>query len=215
MLLTMKARYALRALTALARHKASGPMLTVDIARIENIPRRFLGGIMLELRQHSLFVSRRGRGGGYTLKRTPEEITVAAVLTMIDGPLTSEPCVGPIFRASCKDCPNGRTCGARLVLDRIYAATRATLERTTIAELAQRASELAILDSPTPSQSSLTTAPQVLPESFARPAHDEKPDRWNFRMYARISRFAKPATKHNEAFRVSKNFQLPKLVLTW
>jgi len=150
--LTMKARYAIRALTALARHEAVGPMMTIDIARIENIPYRFLSGILVELRQHELLVSRRGRGGGYALRQPPEKITVAAVLTAIDGPIASEPCVSNGIRHSCKDCPSFEACGARLVLDRVYTATRAALERTTIAELAQQVPVLAEVDRCRPSQ---------------------------------------------------------------
>jgi Rrf2 family protein len=145
-MLTMKARYAIRALTALARSATTAPLMTHDIARRENIPPRFLGGILLELRQHDLLVSRRGRGGGYTLRRAPDDITVAAVVNAVDGPLGSEPCVSPDVRRSCAECPNFHGCGPRLVLDRIYSATISALERTTIGELARRADALANLD---------------------------------------------------------------------
>jgi Rrf2 family protein len=169
MLLTMKARYAIRALTALARHNESRPMLTLDIARIENIPRRFLSGIMLELRRHSLLVSRRGRHGGYVLKRPPEEITIATVLSVVGNPIASEPCVRPVSRDSCKDCPESRICGARLVLERICAATRSTLERTTIAELARRATELTELESTRPKHFSPQTSLPHSPSTLSSP----------------------------------------------
>jgi Rrf2 family protein len=144
----MKARYAIRALTALARHSSEGSLTTSDIAQAENIPARFLGAIMLDLRQHGFVISRRGRGGGYSLRQSADEITVAAVLTVIDGPLASVPCVGPTIRHSCNDCPSVRTCGPRLVLDRVDAATRAALERTTIGELATRTASRSDLEAP-------------------------------------------------------------------
>jgi Rrf2 family protein len=135
-MLTMKSRYAIRALTALAAFPAGELVLTRDVAKNEDIPQRFLEGIFLELRQHGILNSRKGRGGGYSLSLHPRDITVAAVVTALDGPIASEPCVNPQVRRSCRECENYADCGIRVVLERVYSGVVQTLEAVTIAELA-------------------------------------------------------------------------------
>src|SRR5512133_1187584 len=105
-MLTMKTRYALKALIVLARHANEPFMLTTDIARAQGIPQRFLEGILLELKRHGLLFSRRGRGGGYSLRIEPSAITVEAVMCALERPLDIEPCNPGSDRSQCNDCSN-------------------------------------------------------------------------------------------------------------
>jgi hypothetical protein len=67
-MLTMKTKYALKALALLATVDQAEPMLISDIAEREGIPKKFLELILRELKQHGILDSRKGRGGGYLLR---------------------------------------------------------------------------------------------------------------------------------------------------
>ena len=64
-MLTMKTKYALKALSVLAANDSQEPMLIADIAEREDIPKKFLELILRELKQHGILESKKGRGGGY------------------------------------------------------------------------------------------------------------------------------------------------------
>ena len=62
-MLAQKSKYGLRALIVLAKEYGQGPVLISDIAHRERIPRKFLEIILLELRNHGILGSKKGRGG--------------------------------------------------------------------------------------------------------------------------------------------------------
>ncbi|MCK2214136.1 Rrf2 family transcriptional regulator [Actinomadura sp. ATCC 31491] len=76
--------YALRAVSELAA-APPGPVPAERIAAAQNIPRRFLDNILLQLRRAGLIHSLRGPEGGYWLARPPEEITLADVVLVVEG----------------------------------------------------------------------------------------------------------------------------------
>jgi Rrf2 family protein len=96
MRLSAKSDYALRAMAELGAHadahagSADGrAMKAEDIASSQDIPLRFLLGILNELRHARLVTSQRGIQGGYSLARPASEINLADVIRAIDGPLVS------------------------------------------------------------------------------------------------------------------------------
>ena len=62
----------------LAQEAGRGPVLISELADREAIPKKFLEAILLELKRHGVVQSRKGKGGGYFLRRTPAEITFGA-----------------------------------------------------------------------------------------------------------------------------------------
>jgi Rrf2 family protein len=94
--------------------------------------------ILRELRQHGILESRKGRGGGYSLRSKPETITLAAIIRVLDGPLAPVPCLSRTAYRRCDGCVEESTCGVRLVLKELYAATTNILETTTIADIVAR-----------------------------------------------------------------------------
>ena len=84
-MISQKAKYALRALVALAR--AGESMMIGEIAAQERIPRKFLEQILLELKRHGIVMSKRGKLGGYELLMPADQITFGQVLRILDGPL--------------------------------------------------------------------------------------------------------------------------------
>jgi Rrf2 family protein len=83
-----KVDYALRALSELANAHPE-PMKAEAIARAQSIPPKFLENILLELRHAGIVLSQRGADGGYRLGRPAEEISLAEVIRVVDGPLAN------------------------------------------------------------------------------------------------------------------------------
>jgi Rrf2 family protein len=83
-----KVDYALRALSELANAHPD-PMKAEAIARAQSIPPKFLENILLELRHAGIVLSQRGAEGGYRLGRPAEEISLAEVIRVVDGPLAN------------------------------------------------------------------------------------------------------------------------------
>jgi Rrf2 family protein len=137
-MITMKTKYALKALGFLAAAPPGKPVLIAEIAEREGIPRKFLELILSELRQHGFLRSRQGRGGGYLLAREPADITLAAVIRVLDGPIAPVPCLSQTAYQRCDGCQDEHTCGVRLILKDLYEASLNVLENTTLADLVRR-----------------------------------------------------------------------------
>jgi Rrf2 family protein len=137
----MKTQYALKALAMLARTDPGKPLLIAEMAERERLPKKFLELILRELRQHGILDSRKGRGGGYLLRRNPEEITLAQIIRILDGPIAPVPCLSQTAYRRCDGCVDERTCGLRVVLKELYEANLRVLERTTLADVARRMSD--------------------------------------------------------------------------
>lgn len=87
MQISAKTDYAMRALLALAACEPDALVKGEVLASSQNLPRKFLENIMLELRRAGIVTSHRGAEGGYRLARPPAEISLAAVMRAVDGPL--------------------------------------------------------------------------------------------------------------------------------
>ncbi len=80
-----KAEYALRALLTLAASDKS--MSAEHLAQDQELPAKFLGAILSDLRRGGLVTSQRGPEGGFRLARDPDEVTIADVLRVVSGPM--------------------------------------------------------------------------------------------------------------------------------
>lgn len=128
MKISAKSEYACLAMLALARMSPEEPPVRIrEISETHEIPERYLVQILLQLKGAGLVVSTRGASGGYRLARPAMSITLGEVLTAIDGP-DAPP------RESLR--PAARVLAA--VWEHVRAAERSVLDRTTIAQLADR-----------------------------------------------------------------------------
>jgi Rrf2 family protein len=144
--LSQKCKYALQALLVLARENSEELLLVSEIAERENLPKKFLEAILLELNRNGLVRSRRGRGGGYALAKPADLITFGQVLRIMDGPLAPLSCVSVNYYRRCDDCRDENTCEIRKVMRRVRDAIAAELDGTSLADaLAQRKTK-ALLD---------------------------------------------------------------------
>lgn len=130
MKVSAKAEYACLAVIALAARRADDPPSRIrEIAARHGIPERYLVQILLQLKGAGLVNSTRGAAGGYRLSRPASEMTVGEVLSAIDGPTEqARPANGPAAQV------------LAAVWERVRAAEREVLDRTSIAQLAERAS---------------------------------------------------------------------------
>lgn len=143
-MISQKAKYALRALTALAQADQSQPLMINEIAIQQAIPKKFLEQILLELKRNGLVESRRGKLGGYLLQKPAAAITFGEVLRLIDGPVAPLPCLSVTAYRRCEDCDGERQCEIRHVFARVADATRGVLFNTTIADAVAGVDPLAV-----------------------------------------------------------------------
>src|SRR6478736_5953717 len=101
-MITKKAKYALNALVYLAKEYNKGPVLISQIAESEHIPQKFLELILLDLKSIGILGSKKGKGGGYYLIKSPDSVNVADILRHFDGPIALLPCVSEKYYERCE-----------------------------------------------------------------------------------------------------------------
>jgi Rrf2 family protein len=125
-----KVDYALRAVAQLAAEGGSDPVTADRLAHAQDIPLSFLLGILRELTRGRLLRSHRGTDGGYVLARPADEITLADVMRIIDGPLVN------LRDSGIRDLDYG---GPSEALEDVWMAVRSSvrsvLEAVTVADL--------------------------------------------------------------------------------
>ena len=134
-MLTRKSKYGLKAMLVLAEEPGRQPMLIADLAERQQIPKKFLEAILLELKRHGLLGSKKGKGGGYFLGRDPSEITLGQIIRILDGPLALIPCVSQTAYLKCDECVDEQTCGIRLAMKDVRDATARILDNTSLVAL--------------------------------------------------------------------------------
>lgn len=127
-MLSQRARYALKALIALAESDTGEPLMIGDIAKSQRIPQKFLALILLDVKRFGLVQSRRGREGGYLLAKPPSKISIGQIVRMIDGPIALLPCVSKTQYRRCRDCPDERSCPIHGLLAEVRVSTASILD---------------------------------------------------------------------------------------
>lgn len=143
-MLSMKAKYAIRALMVLAN--GDGKMLAIKvIAEEADVPAKFLEAILLELKHHGIVDSKRGVFGGYFLAKKPSEITVGTLVRVLDGPLAPIRCASLTAYQKCDDCVDEKTCQIRKVMLVVRNAISDVLDNKTLEEMANGQQENCII----------------------------------------------------------------------
>jgi Rrf2 family iron-sulfur cluster assembly transcriptional regulator len=94
MRLTTKGRFAVTAMIDLALRQNNGPVTLAAISQRQQISLSYLEQLFGKLRRHELVESTRGPGGGYTLARKAQDITVADIIVSVDEPIDATQCGG-------------------------------------------------------------------------------------------------------------------------
>ncbi len=109
MRLTTKGRFAVTAMIDLAMRESKGPVTLAGISQRQEISLSYLEQLFGKLRRHQIVESVRGPGGGYTLARKADKVTVADIIIAVDEPLDATQCGG---KENCHgvDHANGTRC---------------------------------------------------------------------------------------------------------
>lgn len=132
--------YALKALTHLAEAYDRGLVKIHVIAREEELPEKFLEGILVTLKNARIVSSQRGRDGGYRLRRPPSEVVLGEVVRIVDGPLAP---FGDAVELAYRVKTEPRHPGLFEVFLDVRNAAAAILDHTSLADLLQRNRRLA------------------------------------------------------------------------
>jgi Rrf2 family protein len=133
-MLTKKGKYGLKALAHLAGLPAGDLAFVGEVAKANNIPKKFLDAILAELRNAGFVYSRKGKAGGYCLARPPEEIKIGHVVRVLDGPLAPIPCASKTRYQPCDDCEEA-TCRIRHLMLDVRNAIAEVLDNTSLAQM--------------------------------------------------------------------------------
>ncbi len=144
-MLTKKGKYGLKALVALAALDVGETAFVTDIATRNNIPKKFLDTILLELRNNGMLRSKKGPNGGYALSKPASEIMIGQVIRALDGPLAPIRCASRTAFEACDDCQDPETCQVRLSMTEVRDAIAMILDNMTLAQFVKndQARELA------------------------------------------------------------------------
>lgn len=134
-MLSKKTKYGLKAMAYLARNIDRQPILISEISQEERIPQKFLEGILLDLKNNGLLASKKGKGGGYYLSRPANDITIASIIRVLDGPIALLPCVSLNYYKKCDDCRDEVTCTLNRVMVKVRDKTLKVLESQSLQDL--------------------------------------------------------------------------------
>ncbi len=99
-MISQRARYAFKAVVALARAKPGEGLQIRQLCEQEKLPRKFLEQILLTLKAAGYITSRRGRDGGYELLKPASKILIGPMLRSVDGPIAPLPCLSAPLTAA-------------------------------------------------------------------------------------------------------------------
>jgi len=132
MQLSMRTDYALRALFTLVEHHGGSPIPIGELARRNDVPKRFLEHIMLDLKARGWVESLPGKRGGYMLKKNPAKITMGEVVRHFDGYLAPIACVSV---TDYKRCSQESVCRFRRVLLQARNMVAELMDVSTLADV--------------------------------------------------------------------------------
>jgi len=145
-MLSKKTQYAIYALIKLSKENGKGPILISDIAKSENLPKKFLEAILLELRNFGIVSSKKGKGGGYYLIKNPADISLVDVIRIFDGSMDLLPCVSSTNYSKCEHCASEELCGLNSVLREIKIGLEEKLRGISIKEIINRELDLSTIN---------------------------------------------------------------------
>lgn len=130
-MLSKKTKYGIKALAYIASREDNEPVQIAVIAESEKISVKFLESILLILRKGGILGSRKGKGGGYYLIKSPDEINMAQVMRILEGPIALVPCVSLNYYEKCSDCKDEASCSVhKLMLQLRDSALNVLTNRT-------------------------------------------------------------------------------------
>ena len=132
MKISTRGRYALRVMIDLAEHASKEAYIPLkDIVKRQEISLKYLEGIMTDLSKTGLLDAVHGKGGGYRLGRSPEEITVLEILQTTEGDLAPIACLD----SGAEPCTRAAECRTLPMWEKLYGLIRDFFDGITLADL--------------------------------------------------------------------------------
>lgn len=128
-MISKKTQYGLEAMILLTKRYETGPVLITDLAREGRIPKKFLEAILLELKRKGILNSKKGKGGGYVLGKSPQDISIGDIIRALEGPL---------LEISFQD-ETQENNEIRMILKEVRDAMSGILNKTSLADVVERA----------------------------------------------------------------------------
>jgi Rrf2 family protein len=136
--LTKKGEYALRALINLgiAQEVGRTHVSVSELTGLSQLPLKYVEQILHQLRLAGYVETRRGKYGGYFLRKPMKEIKIGDIVRLLDGPLAPISCASQTAYAPCT-CPDEAHCGLRMLMVDVRNAIANILDRYSLAELVE------------------------------------------------------------------------------
>lgn len=131
--------YGVLGLLHLVRQPAGQPVMIDAVSRDEDIPKSFLAKIFQDLARSGILRSQRGAGGGFTLARPADGITILEVIEAIDGKIALQRCLG-----DAPECEKRDGCALCFLFEEAQDRLKEVFSRTTLAELERRQTTMAL-----------------------------------------------------------------------
>lgn len=131
MMISTKGRYALRFLTDVAANQGDGYVALRDVAHRQEISEKYLEIVVKDLVKGEFLKALRGKGGGYRLRKPPEDIGVKEVLEQVEGPLAPVACL----EGKKDTCPRRADCPTLPLWQGLDRVIGAYLDQFTLADL--------------------------------------------------------------------------------
>lgn len=136
MKISTRSRYGLRLMVYLGLHYEKGSVFLKDIARKEGISEKYLGQIIIALKNSGLVNSIRGAHGGYILSRKPETINLKDIVEILEGGLDLVECV-----ADKKYCKKSHNCVTQEIWHNLSAVMKNELVKVSLADLVVKSNQ--------------------------------------------------------------------------
>lgn len=140
MKISTKGRYALRMLLDLAENQGDGYVALKDIARRQDISKKYLEQIVPTLNRANVLKTNRGYQGGYRLAKLPEQYTVGQILRLTEGSLAPVACAAQ----SPVECDRSPDCPTLPVWQGLYKVINEYLDGITLQDILDQQHERAI-----------------------------------------------------------------------
>lgn len=131
--ISTKGRYGLRTLMDIAVYQDSGPVTLHEISKRQGVSEKYLWQIVSPLKTAGILHMTRGKKGGCTLAKRPENINLLDLVTVLEGTLSIVDCVED---TTC--CARAGRCVTRSVWQDVNDALKTALKRVTLAEILRR-----------------------------------------------------------------------------
>lgn len=135
MRLTTKGRFAVTAMIDLALRHGKGPVTLAGISERQDISLSYLEQLFGKLRRHQLVESVRGPGGGYTLAKPLDVVSVADIIRAVDEPIDATQCGGK------ENCHEEHRCMTHDLWSSLNKKIYEYLDSVTLAELVAKQQE--------------------------------------------------------------------------